>query len=61
MTAAYTYTVEYSEEEGAFVGRIAEFPSLTAQGETPAAALSEIKFAVEAMAEDSANERGRKK
>jgi predicted HicB family RNase H-like nuclease len=42
----YTYTVRWSEEDGAYVGRVAEFPSLAAHGRTLEAALREIKFVV---------------
>ena len=42
----YNYSVRWSEEDGVFVGRVAEFPSLAAHGPTLEAALREIKFVV---------------
>lgn len=42
----YTYSVRWSEEDGVFVGRVAEFPSLAAHGQTLEAALGEIRFVV---------------
>jgi len=48
----YTYTVRWSEEDSAFVGRVAEFPSLAAHGHTLEAALAEIKFVVSEVLKD---------
>jgi predicted HicB family RNase H-like nuclease len=42
----YTYRIEWSEEDGAFVARCAEFPGLGAHGHSQEAALCEIKAAV---------------
>jgi len=38
----YAYSVMWSEEDKAYVGRVAEFASLAAHGASPAAALREI-------------------
>ena len=50
----YTYTVRSSEEDGIFIGRVAEFPSLAAHGHTLEAALAEIKFVVSEVLKDLA-------
>ncbi|MCP4217725.1 MAG: type II toxin-antitoxin system HicB family antitoxin [bacterium] len=42
----YTYKIEWSEEDGVFLGRCLEFPGLTAHGDTTEAALKEIKGVV---------------
>ena len=42
----YFYSVGWSEEDGAFVARAAEFPSLAAHGDTLEDALREIKNVV---------------
>jgi predicted RNase H-like HicB family nuclease len=42
----YLYSVGWSEEDEAFVARVAEFPSLAAHGETQEEALKEIKDVV---------------
>jgi len=39
----YLYSVGWSDEDNAFIARIAEFPSLAAHGETQEKALSEVK------------------
>ena len=53
----YSYRVFWSEEDGCFIGKVAEFQSLSAHGETEEEALKEIKFVVQAslewMMEDS--------
>lgn len=38
----YSYTVMWSEEDQAYIGRVAEFESLAAHGETQQATLQEI-------------------
>ncbi len=38
----YTYTVAWSEDDRAFIGRVSEFPSLAAHGSTQEKALREI-------------------
>lgn len=48
----YLYSVGWSEEDDAFVARVAEFPSLAAHGETQEAAMSEIKNVVEFVLKD---------
>ena len=48
----YLYSVGWSELDRAFVARVAEFPSLSAHGNNPEAALREIRFVVEAVIED---------
>ncbi len=52
------YSVTWSEEDGIYTGHVAEFPSLTAHGDSPAAALAEIRFVVEATLEDLVHEKG---
>ncbi len=48
----YHYRVSWSEEDQAFVGRVDEFPSLSAHGETLAQALEEIVAVVQMAIED---------
>jgi predicted RNase H-like HicB family nuclease len=48
----YHYTVGWSEEDRAFIGRVAEFESLAAHGRTLESALREIKSVVQAVLED---------
>ena len=43
----YSYTVAWSDEDKAFIGRVAEFPSLAAHGNTQEKALREIRTVVE--------------
>ena len=45
----YHYTVGWSEEDRAFVGRVAEFELLAAHGRTLEAALREIKAVVQVV------------
>lgn len=52
----YSYTIAFSPPDGAFVGRVAEWPSLAAHGPTPDAALKEIRFVVGAVIEDMTDE-----
>lgn len=51
----YQYSVVWSDEDGAFVGRVVEFPSLAAHGKTLENALHEINqvvgFVLEELAE----------
>lgn len=51
----YAYSVQWSEEDQAYIGRVAEFPSLAADGASPEAALQEItdlvRFGIELLAE----------
>ncbi|HEY0048945.1 MAG TPA: type II toxin-antitoxin system HicB family antitoxin [Pyrinomonadaceae bacterium] len=48
----YLYSVGWSEEDEAFVARVAEFPSLAAHGEMQEEALREIKTVVEFVLKD---------
>lgn len=48
----YLYSVVWSEEDKAFIGRVLEFPSLAAHGSTQAKALNEIRSVVEHTFED---------
>ena len=51
-TRDYLYSVVWSEEDEAFIGRVLEFPSLAAHGSTQAKALSEIRSVVQHAFED---------
>lgn len=42
----YTYRIEWSEEDGAHIGRCLEFPSLAVHGGSALEALKEIEFLV---------------
>ena len=48
----YLYSVGWSEEDKAFIARVAEFPSLAAHGDTQEDALREIKDVVGFVLED---------
>jgi len=48
----YCYSVAWSAEDKAYIGRVAEFPSLAAHGDTQDRALREIRFVVEAALHD---------
>lgn len=48
----YTYTVVWSEEDEAFVARVAEFPSLATHGGKSSDALREIQEVVRVVIED---------
>ncbi len=48
----YHYLVGWSDEDQAFIGRVAEFDSLAAHGRTLEAALREIKVVVQAVLHD---------
>jgi predicted HicB family RNase H-like nuclease len=50
----YLYSVGWSEEDEAYVARVAEFPSLAAHGDTQEAALREIKKVVRAVLKELA-------
>lgn len=50
----YLYSVGWSEEDEAYIARVAEFPSLAAHGDTQEAALREIKKVVSAVLKDLA-------
>jgi predicted HicB family RNase H-like nuclease len=48
----YQYSVGWSEEDQSYIGRVAEFPSLAAHGDSQAQALEEINEVVRAVLED---------
>ncbi|MGC2237114.1 MAG: type II toxin-antitoxin system HicB family antitoxin [Pyrinomonadaceae bacterium] len=48
----YLYSVGWSEEDEAFVARVAEFPSLAAHGETQEEAMREIRDVVGFVIQD---------
>jgi predicted HicB family RNase H-like nuclease len=48
----YAYSVMWSEEDQAYVGRVAEFASLAAHGASPALALREMTEVVGCVLED---------
>lgn len=48
----YEYKVVWSEEDQVYIGRVAEFPSLAAHGDTSETALREIQFVVSEVLED---------
>ena len=48
----YSYIVSWSEEDEAYIGRVAEFESLSAHGETQQSALQEITKVVQLVLED---------
>ena len=48
----YAYTVMWSEEDQAYIGHVAEFPSLAAHGASQVAALQEITDVVQFVLED---------
>lgn len=50
----YSYTVAWSEGDEAFIGRVAEFPSLAAHGRTQEKALREVRSVVEFVLEELA-------
>ena len=50
----YSYNVSWSAEDGVFLGRVTEFPSLAAHGSTQEKALREIRNVVGYVLEDLA-------
>jgi len=48
----YAYSVMWSEEDQAYIGRVAEFASLAAHGASPALALREMTEVVGCVLED---------
>lgn len=50
--SAYSYQVRWSDEDEMHVGRVAEFPSLAAHGDTPHAARAEIMALVRSVLAD---------
>lgn len=53
----YSYSVTWSDEDAAFIGRVLEFPSLSAHGATQEKALHEIRTVLEYVLDDLAAER----
>ena len=54
MAEHYLYTVGWSEDDDAYVARVAEFPSLAAHGDSQEAALCSIQKVVRAVLKDMA-------
>ena len=54
MVEHYLYTVGRSEDDRAYVARVAEFPSLAAHGDSQDAALHSLQKVVKAVLEDVA-------
>lgn len=52
----YSYNVAWSEEDEVFIGRVAEFPSLAAHGDSQEKALREIRTVVGYVLEELAEE-----
>src|SRR5687767_10109857 len=52
----YSYNVAWSEEAGVFIGRVAEFQSLAAHGDSQEKALREIRTVVGHVLEELAEE-----
>jgi predicted HicB family RNase H-like nuclease len=52
MIDKYCYTVSWSEEDEAYIGRVSELPSLAAHGDTRETALQEISQLVEYVLKD---------
>lgn len=51
-----TYSVEWSQEDGVFVARVAEFPYLAAHGDTSEGALKELKLVVSTIEQEQEDE-----
>ncbi len=52
--AQYTYEAMWSEEDRAFIARVAEFPSLEARGDSRGSSLRALKSVVDAVLKDLA-------
>ena len=52
----YSYNVAWSEEDGVFIGRVAEFPSLAVHGDSQEKALREIRTVVGYVLDELAEE-----
>lgn len=50
----YLFSVGWSNEDKAFIARVAEFPSLAAHGETQEEALAELRIVLREVLEDMA-------
>lgn len=48
----YTYRQEWSEEDGVYISRCLEFPSVSTHGETPEIALKELRSVVALILEE---------
>ena len=48
----YEYKVYWSTEDQAYIGKVAEFPSLAVHGDTPQDALQEIQFVVKEVVQE---------
>ncbi|MCK6509402.1 type II toxin-antitoxin system HicB family antitoxin [Myxococcota bacterium] len=57
----YWYIVEWEEEDQVFVARVAEFPSLSAHGNTQEQAMAELQGVVAFVLEDLEELRSRLK
>lgn len=53
----YSYTVMWSDEDDAFIGRVSEFPSLAAHGSTQEKALREVRKVVGYVLEELTEEK----
>ena len=51
-TQFYQFSTAWSQEDEVFVAKVLEFPSLSAQGETPQEALSELQGVVAFVIQD---------
>ncbi len=51
---SYSYVVSWSEEDKVFVGKVLEFPSLAAHGESQESAMREVRTVVEHVLGDLA-------
>jgi predicted HicB family RNase H-like nuclease len=52
MVEHYTYSVAWSQEDGAYIATVAEFPSLAAHGAAMSEALQELQFVVSEVVQD---------
>ncbi len=48
----YTFREEWSEEDGVYIARCLELPSISAHGDTPESALKELRSVVAAIIKD---------
>jgi predicted HicB family RNase H-like nuclease len=48
----YNYSIAFDERDQVFVGRVHEFKSLAAHGDSPEAAFAEIRFIVDDVIQD---------
>ena len=52
----YTFREEWSDEDGVYIARCLELPSIAAHGDTPEAALKELRSVVAVVVEDMAKQ-----